>query len=118
MAAEAPKAISVNWIPVRLSKRGLALALSLRMGIVQQLIDGSRTYPDRLFFLGGADSIRGFSQDSVVPQDIADQPPRHRLGGAGNRAVAIAVDVQHDARRFSERQHRSGPRPHPLPRVT
>jgi outer membrane protein insertion porin family len=58
---------------IRLSKRGLALALSLRVGAIQQLIENSRTYPDRLFFLGGADSIRGFSQDSLVPQDIADQ---------------------------------------------
>jgi outer membrane protein assembly factor BamA len=58
---------------IRLSERGLALALSLRMGFIQQLIENSRTYPDRLFFLGGADSIRGYSQDSLVPQDIADQ---------------------------------------------
>ena len=26
----------------------------------------------RLFFLGGVDSMRGFLQDSLVPQDIAD----------------------------------------------
>ncbi|HEY3493484.1 MAG TPA: POTRA domain-containing protein [Polyangiaceae bacterium] len=58
---------------IRLSQRGLALALSLRVGVIQQLIDNSRTYPDRLFFLGGADSIRGYTQDSLVPQDIADQ---------------------------------------------
>jgi outer membrane protein assembly factor BamA len=39
----------------------------------QQLVDGSRTYPDRLFFLGGVDSVRGFLQDSMVPEDIAQQ---------------------------------------------
>lgn len=58
---------------VRLSDRGLALAASFRWGLNTQLISGSRTYPDRLFFLGGVDSLRGFLQDSLVPQDIADE---------------------------------------------
>jgi outer membrane protein assembly factor BamA len=58
---------------LRLSKRGMALALSLRAGVIQQLLAGSHTYPDRLFFLGGIDSIRGFAQDSLVPEDIAEQ---------------------------------------------
>src|SRR5690606_1698598 len=58
---------------VRLNERGLALAVSLRGGVNQQLIPGSRTYPDRLFFLGGMDSIRGFLQDSLVPEDIAQE---------------------------------------------
>jgi outer membrane protein insertion porin family len=57
----------------RLSQRGMALALSFRGGVVQQLIAGSRTYPDRLFFLGGIDSLRGFAQDSLVPEDVAEQ---------------------------------------------
>jgi len=58
---------------VRLSDKGLALAGSVRWGMNQQLVDGSRTYPDRLFFLGGVDSVRGFLQDSMVPEDIAQQ---------------------------------------------
>jgi outer membrane protein insertion porin family len=58
---------------LRLSERGLALAVSFRAGIVDQLIKDSRTYPDRLLFLGGADSIRGFSQDSLIPEDIAQR---------------------------------------------
>src|SRR5207244_7791346 len=29
--------------------------------------------PDRAFFLGGVSSMRGYIQDSLVPQDIADQ---------------------------------------------
>jgi outer membrane protein assembly factor BamA len=58
---------------IRLSRRGLALAASLRAGIVDQLIKDSRTYPDRLFFLGGADSLRGFAQDAMIPEDIADR---------------------------------------------
>jgi outer membrane protein assembly factor BamA len=58
---------------VRLSKRGMVLAGSLRAGRIFQLLDGSETYPDRLFFLGGVDSMRGFLRDSVVPQDVAER---------------------------------------------
>jgi outer membrane protein assembly factor BamA len=31
------------------------------------------TYPDRLFFMGGVDSMRGWLQDSFIPQEYADQ---------------------------------------------
>lgn len=31
------------------------------------------TYPDRQFFMGGFDSMRGWLQDAFIPQDIADQ---------------------------------------------
>ena len=58
---------------VRLSDKGLALAMSFRWGVIQHLIPGSQTYPDRLFFLGGVDTLRGFLQDSLVPQDIAQR---------------------------------------------
>ncbi|HEX6272814.1 MAG TPA: POTRA domain-containing protein [Polyangiaceae bacterium] len=69
---------------LRLSKRGLALALSYRAGVIAQtlpdkrnaagdLVQCSRTYPDRLFFLGGVDTVRGFAQDSMVPEDVAQQ---------------------------------------------
>ncbi len=56
---------------VRLSRKGLAFAASFRWGVNQQLTSGSQTYPDRLFFMGGVDTIRGFAQDSLVPEDIA-----------------------------------------------
>lgn len=58
---------------VRLSDRGLALAASFRWGLNTQIIENSQTYPDRLFFLGGVDSLRGFLQDSLVPEDIAQE---------------------------------------------
>jgi outer membrane protein insertion porin family len=56
---------------LRLSQKGLALALSFRWGYNLQLKPDSQTYPDRLFYFGGGDSMRGFLQDSVIPQDIA-----------------------------------------------
>ena len=45
-----------GYIPI--SKRGMALALSFRWGLNSQLIKGSHTYPDRLFFMGGVDTMR------------------------------------------------------------
>ncbi|MCC6648970.1 MAG: BamA/TamA family outer membrane protein [Polyangiaceae bacterium] len=57
----------------RLSKRGVAVAFLAAAGYNQQLIAGSKTYPDRLFFLGGVDTVRGFMRDSLVPQDVADR---------------------------------------------
>jgi outer membrane protein insertion porin family len=63
-----------GYIP--LNDKGLAIAASFRWGYNQQLrslASDSRTYPDRLFFMGGVDSIRGYPQDSLVPQDVADE---------------------------------------------
>jgi len=78
---------------VRLSKRGLALAVSVRGGVIDQLIKDSRTYPDRLFFLGGADSIRGFSQDSLIPEDIAEQLLDPASGLSVNEVVIRGGDA-------------------------
>ncbi|HTV21135.1 MAG TPA: POTRA domain-containing protein [Polyangiaceae bacterium] len=55
---------------LRLSERGTALATSLRFGLNQQLEKNSSTYPDRLFYLGGVDSLRGFPLWSVIPEDV------------------------------------------------
>jgi outer membrane protein assembly factor BamA len=58
---------------VRLTEGGMAIAVSVRGGRIQQLMRNSKTYPDRLFFLGGVDSMRGFFIDSLVPEDIAQE---------------------------------------------
>jgi outer membrane protein assembly factor BamA len=63
-----------GYIPF--NDEGLSLALSVRAGANFQLVDNSSTYPDRLFFMGGADSLRGFLQASLIPQDIAEQLQR------------------------------------------
>jgi outer membrane protein assembly factor BamA len=59
-----------GYIPF--NKKGLALAVSLRAGVIQHLTSVSKTYPDRLFFMGGVDTLRGYTQYSLVPQDLAD----------------------------------------------
>lgn len=58
---------------VRLRDDGLSLAASFRWGLIQQLTRESRTYPDRLFFMGGFDTVRGFLQDAMIPEDIAQR---------------------------------------------
>jgi outer membrane protein assembly factor BamA len=58
-----------GYIPVT---KTITFAAELRAGVNVQLNPGSQTYPDRLFFLGGAQSMRGYLQDSLVPQDVAD----------------------------------------------
>src|SRR5690606_34356306 len=58
---------------VRLTKAGMALAFSVGSGGNVQLVEGSRTYPDRLFFLGGFDSHRAFLVDSMIPEDVAQR---------------------------------------------
>ena len=78
---------------VRLSDRGLALAMSFRWGVIQHLLSGSQTYPDRLFFMGGVDSLRGFLQDSVVPQDIAKRLLDPSSGLSLNDVVIRGGDV-------------------------
>lgn len=58
---------------LRLRDDGLSLAASFRWGLIQQLTRESRTYPDRLFFMGGFDTVRGFLQDAMIPEDIAQR---------------------------------------------
>jgi outer membrane protein insertion porin family len=64
---------------IRLTDAGLALALSLRGGYNVQLRCWSQTYPDRLFYLGGVNSVRGFQLDSMTPEDIAQKVLRGEL---------------------------------------
>ena len=51
----------------------VVFATQLRLGRVFHLNDDSKTYPNRSFFLGGVDTMRGYLQDAMVPQDVADQ---------------------------------------------
>ena len=55
------------------TKKGMALALSLAAGYNLQLRSDSQTYPDRLFYLGGVNTVRGFQLDEMVPQDVAQK---------------------------------------------
>jgi outer membrane protein insertion porin family len=62
--------IFAGYIPLTKTVR---IAGEMRFGVNIQTTGDSSTYPDRLFFLGGADSMRGWLQDTFVPQEYADQ---------------------------------------------
>jgi outer membrane protein insertion porin family len=61
------------YVPIT---KKITLAGEVRVGFNVQLTNNSATYPDRLFFMGGIDSMRGWLQDTFVPQDYADQIAR------------------------------------------
>jgi outer membrane protein assembly complex protein YaeT len=52
---------------------GVVLAAQARAGRIFHLLGASQTYPNRAFFLGGVDTMRGFLQDTLIPQDVAEQ---------------------------------------------
>jgi len=52
--------------------RSVVFAGQLRVGRIVHLQHGSQTYPNRAFFLGGVETLRGYYQDELIPQDIAD----------------------------------------------
>ncbi len=62
---------ATGYVPIPLG--GMVLAASLRAGQNVQLTRQEATHPSRLFLLGGADSMRGWLQNTMVPQDVADQ---------------------------------------------
>ncbi len=61
-----------GYIPIG-KKVTFAAEIRLGQNMKAPWITDSETYPDRLFFLGGVDSMRGFLIDTFMPQDIADQ---------------------------------------------
>ncbi len=58
---------------IRLTDEGVALAISVGAGYNVQLTCWSDTYPDRLFYLGGVNTVRGFQLDEMVPEDVAQK---------------------------------------------
>jgi len=50
----------------------VVVALQARLGGIIPLEAGQTTFANRQFFLGGVDSLRGYNQDQLQPQDIAE----------------------------------------------
>jgi len=59
-----------GYIPL---PKGLRIAALTRLGVNLQLTANSQTYPDRLFFMGGVDTMRGWTLNSFIPQDNVDR---------------------------------------------
>ena len=74
---------------LRLTQGGLTFAASLGAGYNVQVFSASETYPDRLFFLGGVDSLRAFLQDSVVPEDVAEHILKGDINPATHRVWSV-----------------------------
>jgi outer membrane protein assembly factor BamA len=55
---------------VPFSLLNMVLALSARGGRNFSLLDDRATHPSRLFWLGGASSMRGWTQNQLFPQDV------------------------------------------------
>ncbi len=68
---------------------GWVVALQARGGRVFHVEPTSRVYPNRAYFLGGVDSLRGFLQDQVIPQDQVEAIVQARRAGAPLPASAI-----------------------------
>ena len=95
---------------IRLASNGTAIAVSLASGYNFQLDSKSQTYPDRLFFLGGVDTMRSFLEDSMVPEDIAEDIFHHKKDAMGNPVTINSVVLSR--RRLL---HQPSPRaPHPV----
>ncbi|HZO12865.1 MAG TPA: POTRA domain-containing protein, partial [Polyangiaceae bacterium] len=77
----APEAVSSEFLKftgrtagyIRLTDAGMAIAISVAAGYNLQLTCWSQTYPDRLFYLGGVNTVRGFQLDEMVPEDLAQK---------------------------------------------
>ena len=87
-----------GYIPLNPEKkqteRRVVVALSMAAGYNLQLDSESQTYPDRLFFLGGVDSIRAFLVDSVVPEDIAQRILKGERNSQGERLTIDDVPIR------------------------
>lgn len=59
-----------GYIPL---PKGLRIAALTRLGVNVQITPNSQTYPDRLFFMGGVDTMRGWTLNSFIPQDNVDR---------------------------------------------
>jgi outer membrane protein insertion porin family len=70
-----------GYIPVN---DRVVLALSVRGGRIFNLIDGGEIIAPQRFYLGGVNTLRGFPEDGVIPQD-------ERAGYAAQRANCAAL---------------------------
>jgi outer membrane protein assembly factor BamA len=85
--------------------KNVVIAGQLRVGRIIHLLNGSKTYPNRAFFLGGVDTMRGYFQDELIPQDIADRivrdsdsdsvpQPLNSIVRAGDAFVLVRGEVR------------------------
>ena len=79
-----------GYVPIA---SGVVLALQLRGGRIVAMDKRSETYPNRQYFLGGVDSLRGYLQDALIPQELAALLERDGSGRASPGAVYRGGDA-------------------------
>jgi outer membrane protein assembly factor BamA len=60
-----------GYVPI--FKTGVVLAMSVTLGYIFHLSSESITWADRYFYVGGVDTLRGFPEDDLIPEDIYQQ---------------------------------------------
>jgi outer membrane protein insertion porin family len=79
---------------------GVVFAAQMRLGRIFHIVPGSRTYPNRAFFLGGVDTMRAYFQDELVPQDLAERvmqdngPPLETIVRGGDAFVLLRGELR------------------------
>jgi outer membrane protein assembly factor BamA len=61
------QAVTAGYMPLPFNS---SLLLSARGGYIFHFDQEKKTPPDRRFYLGGATTLRGFSEDSLQPEDV------------------------------------------------
>jgi outer membrane protein assembly factor BamA len=79
-----------GYVPIA---SGVVIALQLRGGRIVAVDKRSETYPNRQYFLGGVDSLRGYLQDALIPQELATLLERDASGRASPGAVYRGGDA-------------------------
>ena len=80
------KASISGYIP--LVEKKLILALSASVGYIFHLAQHSATWADRYFYIGGVPTLRGFAQDTLVPNDIYKEW-KHQLNTYGTDVKSL-----------------------------
>ena len=65
------EATASGYVPI--FKTGVVFALSFSGGYIFHLMNKSQAWPDRYFYVGGIDTLRGFPEDSLIPQDVYEE---------------------------------------------
>jgi outer membrane protein assembly factor BamA len=57
-----------GYIPI--FNTDMVFAMSVTIGYIFHLQSNSTTWPDRYYYVGGVDTLRGFPEDALIPEDI------------------------------------------------
>ena len=80
-----------GYIPLPVAN--MVLSMSARGGRNVSLAGNENTHPSRLFWLGGASSMRGWTQNQLIPQDAIDAGD-FSLGQGGEFYLNLVADLR------------------------